>query len=196
MTSLCLFLIVSDSDFTNNFTSIHLQLFYPNDTYNLSEPSYILYSSQTTHYNKPNHTLQQAKPHTTTRLITSHTKPLPYKQAKPTSHPTPLTTSKTSAQNKPPQAKPLPLQQANPLTQSQASPLTTSKPPHTKPSPPITTSKNLSHKSQASPLQQANPLTQSQASPPTASTPNAQKTLRKTSKSSKKSPISYSLTYF
>ena len=155
MTSLCLFLIVSDSDFTNNFTSIHLQLFYPNDTYNLSEPSYILYSSQTTHYNKPNHTLQQAKPHTTTRLITSHTKPLPYKQAKPTSHPTPLTTSKTSAQNKPPQAKPLPLQQANPHTKSQALPLQQAKTSHTKAKPLPYSKQTLSHKAKPLPLQQA-----------------------------------------
>lgn len=143
-------LIVSDSDFTNNFTSIHLQLFYPNDTYNLSEPSYILYSSQTTHYNKAYH--------------------FAYKT-------TPLQTSKA---HKSPHS---PYNKQNLLTKqaptSQASPLTTSKPTHKKPSPPITTSKNLSHKSQASPLQQANPLTQSQASPPTASTPNAQKTLRK-----------------
>ena len=189
MTSLCLFLIVSDSDFTNNFTSIHLQLFYPNDTYNLSEPSYILYSSQTTHYNKPNHTLQQGlslriQNHSPTNKQSPQATPLPLQQAKPPHKTSPHKPSLSpyNKQTLSHKAKPLPLQQANP--------------PHTKPSPPITTSKNLSHKSQASPLQQANPLTQSQASPPTASTPNAQKTLRKTSKSSKKSPIFYPLTYF
>ena len=119
-------LIVSDSDFTNNFTSIHLQLFYPNDTYNLSEPSYILYSSQTTHYNKAYH--------------------FAYKT-------TPLQTSKAHKSPHSPYNKQNLLTKQAPT--SQASPLTTSKTSHTKPSPPITTSKNLSHKAKPLPLQQA-----------------------------------------
>ena len=143
-------LIVSDSDFTNNFTSIHLQLFYPNDTYNLSEPSYILYSSQTTHYNKAYH--------------------FAYKT-------TPLQTSKAHKSPHSPYNKQNLLTKQAPT--SQASPLTTSKPSHTKPSLSHYNKQNLTHKAKPSHYNKQKPLTQSQASPPTASTPNAQKTLRK-----------------
>ena len=162
MTSLCLFLIVSDSDFTNNFTSIHLQLFYPNDTYNLSEPSYILYSSQTTHYNKPNHTLQQGlslriQNHSPTNKQSPQATPLPLQQAKPPHKPSPPKPSLSPYKNQTlsHKAKPLPLQQANPPTQSQAPPLQKAKTSHTKAKPLPYSKQTLSHKAKPLPLQQA-----------------------------------------
>ena len=162
MTSLCLFLIVSDSDFTNNFTSIHLQLFYPNDTYNLSEPSYILYSSQTTHYNKPNHTLQQGlslriQNHSPTNKQSPQATPLPLQQAKPPHKTSPHKPSLSpyNKQTLSHKAKPLPLQQANPHPQSQALPLQQAKTSHTKAKPLPYSKQTLSHKAKPLPLQQA-----------------------------------------
>ena len=141
MTSLCLFLIVSDSDFTNNFTSIHLQLFYPNDTYNLSEPSYILYSSQTTHYNKPNHTLQQGlslriQNHSPTNKQSPQATPLPLQQAKPPHKTSPHKPSLSpyNKQTHTQKAKPSHYNKQKPLTQKPSLSPTASKPSHTKPS--------------------------------------------------------------
>ena len=141
MTSLCLFLIVSDSDFTNNFTSIHLQLFYPNDTYNLSEPSYILYSSQTTHYNKPNHTLQQGlslriQNHSPTNKQSPQATPLPLQQAKPPHKTSPHKPSLSpyNKQTHTHKAKPSHYNKQKPLTQKPSLSPTASKPSHTKPS--------------------------------------------------------------